>query len=202
MSEFFQSIHWGQIGTASMILFAVIDIIGSIPLIIGIQKSAGRIYPVRATIVSLVIMVAFLLLGEKILTVVGVDVNSFAVAGSFVLFFMALEMVLGVKLFKSDNDGQEGESPKVASVVPLAFPIIAGAGSMTSILSLRAEFEAINILIAILFNMALVLVVLLLTKKIERILGDVGINILRKAFGIILLAIAVKLFSSNIKLLF
>ena len=201
MSDFFYSFHLGQMATAAMILFAVIDIIGAIPIIIGIKQKAGRIYPVRATVVSMVIMIVFLLVGEKILKVVGIDVYSFAVAGSFVLFFMALEMVLGVKIF-GDTHEDSGQSPKVHSIVPLAFPIIAGAGTMTSILSLRAEFEAINILIAIVINMVIVLVVLLLTSKIERVLGDVGINVLRKAFGIILLAIAVKLFSSNIQHLF
>ena len=203
MLEFFKSFSWTEIGTASMILFAVIDIIGAIPIIIGIKQSAGKIHPVRATIVAMLIMVVFLFVGNKILSVVGIDVNSFAVAGSFVLFFMALEMVLGIKIFNSDLPSEDKTSgSKVQSIVPLAFPIIAGAGSMTSILSLRAEFEALNILIAIIINMVLVLVVLLLTSKIEKLLGPVGINVLRKAFGIILLAIAVKLFSNNIKLLF
>lgn len=201
MTEFFSSFDLSEMATATMILFAVIDIIGAIPIIIGIKQKAGRIYPVRATVVSMVIMIVFLFVGEKILNVVGIDVYSFAVAGSFVLFFMALEMVLGIKLFGDPpDDGDHG--PKVHSIVPLAFPIIAGAGSMTSILSLRAEFEALNILAAIIINMVLVLVVLLLTSKIERLLGAVGINVLRKAFGIILLAIAVKLFSSNVQHLF
>jgi len=202
MSEFLLSFNLTEVATAAMILFAVIDIIGGIPMIINIKQSAGRIYPVRATVVSMLIMVAFLFLGEKILKVVGVDIYSFAVAGSFVLFFLALEMILGIKLFKEDTSINNINNPKVHSIVPLAFPIIAGAGSMTSILSLRAEFEALNILIAIIINMVVVLVVLLLTNKIERLLGDVGINVLRKAFGIILLAIAVKLFSSNAKFLF
>ena len=180
-----------------MVLFAVIDIIGSIPLIIDIKKKVGEITPLRTTLVAAGIMLAFLFLGEKILQIIGVDVRSFAVAGSFILFFMALEMVLGIHLFK-----EEKHQHRTASIVPLAFPIIAGAGSMTTIISLRAEYAGINIAIAILINMLFVHIVLILTKKIERFLGEAGIAVLRKVFGIILLAIAVKLFSSNAKLLF
>jgi multiple antibiotic resistance protein len=190
-------INYTEIISATMVLFAVIDIIGSIPIILDIKKRAGEVHSEKATLVALLIMFAFLFLGERIITFIGVDVNSFAVAGSFVLLALALEMILGVRLFKDD-----GAPPKVASIVPLAFPIIAGAGSMTSILSLRAEYEAINIAIAILLNMILVYLTLKLTDRIERLLGDAGIAVLRKVFGIILLAIAIKLFSSNIKLLF
>ena len=190
-------VNYAEIISATMVLFAVIDIIGSIPIILDIKKRAGEVHSEKATLVALLIMFAFLFLGERIITFIGVDVNSFAVAGSFVLLALALEMILGVRLFKDD-----GAPPKVASIVPLAFPIIAGAGCMTSILSLRAEYEAINIAIAILFNMILVYITLKLTDRIERLLGDAGIAVLRKVFGIILLAIAVKLFSSNIKLLF
>ena len=186
-----------EIAITSMILFAVIDIIGSIPLIIALKQKGAEIKPLKVTIVSLVIMIAFLFLGESILNVIGVDVKSFSVAGAFVLFFMALEMILGIELFKTDEANQ-----KSASIVPLAFPIIAGAGSMTSILSLRAEYESLNIVAAIIINMLLVLVVLKLTKKIEYLLGTAGIAVMKKVFGIILLAIAVKLFSSNIKELF
>jgi len=183
--------------TAFMILFAVIDIVGSIPVIIDIKKNAGKIHPLKASFTALLIMFGFLILGKKLIGFIGVDVNSFAVAGSLVLFIIALEMVLNVRLFKND-----GSLSKTASIVPLAFPIIAGAGSMTTILSLRAEFEAINIGIAIFFNIAVVFMVLKLTRRIESILGDGGIAILRKVFGIILLAISIKLFSSNIKILF
>ena len=190
-------INYTEIISATMVLFAVIDIIGSIPIILDIKKRAGEVHSEKATLVALLIMFAFLFLGERIITFIGVDVSSFAVAGSFVLLALALEMILGVRLFKDD-----GAPPKVASIVPLAFPIIAGAGSMTSILSLRAEYEAINIAIAILLNMILVYLTLKLTDRIERLLGDAGIAVLRKVFGIILLAIAIKLFSSNIKLLF
>ncbi|MBJ10803.1 MAG: hypothetical protein CMP66_05015 [Flavobacteriales bacterium] len=186
-----------EIISATMVLFAVIDIIGSIPIILDIKKRAGEVHPEKATLVAMIIMFAFLFVGERIITFIGVDVNSFAVAGSFVLFALAMEMILGVRLFKDD-----GSSPKVASIVPLAFPIIAGAGSMTSILSLRAEYDALNIAVAILLNIILVYVTLRLTSRLERFFGEGGIAVLRKVFGIVLLAIAIKLFSSNIKLLF
>ena len=186
-----------EIISAALVLFAVIDIIGSIPIILDIKKRAGEVHPEKATLVAMVIMFAFLFLGERIITFIGIDVNSFAVAGSFVLFALAMEMILGVRLFKDD-----GAPSRVASIVPLAFPIIAGAGSMTSILSLRAEYEAVNIAIAILLNMVLVYITLKLTSRLERFFGEGGIAVLRKVFGIVLLAIAIKLFSSNIKLLF
>ncbi|MBK6341844.1 MAG: MarC family protein [Flavobacteriales bacterium] len=195
-----------QIGKAFLILFAVIDIVGGIPLILQVRQKAGKIYPARATLVSLGIMVTFLYLGETILNVVGIDVRSFAVAGSFVLFFVALEMTLGVRLFKEDLSAP-GLTPadddhKVFSIVPLAFPVIAGAGTITTILSLRAEFDRPNILVAIILNMIPVVLVLLLTNRIERLLGRVGLIVIKKAFGIILLAIAVKLFAGNITYLF
>ena len=186
-----------EIISATMVLFAVIDIVGSIPVILDIKKRAGEVHPEKATLVAMVIMFAFLFVGERIITFIGVDVNSFAVAGSFVLFALALEMILGVRLFKDD-----GASPKVVSIVPLAFPIIAGAGSMTSILSLRAEYQALNIAVAILLNIILVYLTLKMTSRLERFFGEGGIAVLRKVFGIVLLAIAIKLFSSNIKLLF
>ncbi|MBK9512799.1 MAG: MarC family protein [Flavobacteriales bacterium] len=195
-----------QIGKAFLVLFAVIDIVGGIPLILQVRQKAGKIYPARATLVSLAIMVTFLYVGETILHFLGLDVNSFAVAGSLVLFFIALEMILGVKLFKEDTSAPglpSGiEDPKVYSIVPLAFPVIAGAGTITTILSLRAEIERPNILAAILLNMVVVVTVLLLTNRIERMLGRVGLIVLRKAFGIILLAISVKLFAGNITYLF
>ena len=183
-----------QILQSTMVLFAVIDIVGSIPVLMDIKGKAGDIHPGRATIVSLGIMLAFLFIGERFITFLGVDINSFAVAGSFILFFMSLEMILGVELFK-----QDASSMKTATIVPVAFPIIAGAGSMTSILSLRAEFDQLNIMIAILVNMALVFIVLKNLGRLERILGEGGIAVLRKVFGIILLSIAVKLFTSNLQ---
>ena len=182
---------------SAMVMFAVIDIVGSIPFLLDIKQKAGDIHPERATIVALGIMLAFLFLGEGVINFLGIDVNSFAVAGSIVMFFMALEMILGVTLFK-----QSAQSMKTATIVPVAFPLIAGAGSMTSIISLRAEFAAVNIALAILINMALVYFVLRMTGRIERLLGEGGIAILQKVFGIILLAIAVKLFSANATQLF
>jgi multiple antibiotic resistance protein len=204
--HFCTMIDLGEIGKAFLILFAVIDIVGGIPLILQVRAKAGKIYPARAVLVSLGIMVTFLFLGEGILKILGIDVRSFAVAGALVLFFIALEMILGVRLFKEDlsapglTDGKDDN--KVYSVVPLAFPVIAGAGTITTILSLRAEFASVNILIAILLNMVPVLLVLLLTARIERLLGRVGLIVIKKAFGVILLAIAVKLFAANITQLF
>ncbi|MDP4588586.1 MAG: MarC family protein [Flavobacteriales bacterium] len=183
--------------SASMVMFAVIDIIGSIPLLVDIKKKTGEINAKKATFVSLIIMVSFLFLGEGIIKLFGIEVHSFAVAGSFVLFFLSLEMILGVQLFKPSE-----HSIKTAAIVPIAFPIIAGAGTMTTLISLRAEYQQINILAAIFVNMILVYAVLRLTKRIEKLLGEGGIAILQKAFGIILLAIAVKLFTANVSKLF
>jgi len=187
----------GQVLACFMVLFAVIDIIGSIPLILEIKKSAGTISALKASLVSLVIMIVFLFVGEKLIIFIGASTASFAVAGSFVLLFLALEMILGIKIFKADE-----QIHKTASIVPLAFPIIAGAGSMTTILSLRAEYASVNITIAILMNLILVYVVLKLTGRIEKLLGEVGIAILQKFFGIILLAIAVKLFGTHAPAIF
>lgn len=187
-----------EIGVASMVLFAVIDIVGNIPLIIALKEKTGKIYPMRTAGASLFILVGFLFVGESILSLIGVGINEFAVAGSFVLFFMALEMILGIEIFKDQGEG----STKVASVVPLAFPMIAGAGTMTSLISLRAEYALVNILVAIFLNILVVWIVLKLTSTFERIIGATGIAILKKVFGIILLAIAIKLFSSNVSALF
>ncbi|WP_457617039.1 MarC family protein [Lutibacter sp.] len=184
-----------EILTATMVLFAVIDIIGSIPIIIELRNKVGHIQSEKASIVAIIIMVAFLFVGESILNLVGIDVNSFAIAGAIVILFLALEMILGITIFKD-------EQPETASVVPLAFPLIAGAGTMTSILSLKAEFETINIIIAIFINMIFVYSVLKLSRKIEHIIGKSGISVIRKIFGVVLLAIAVKLFTSNIQGLF
>ena len=181
-----------EIGTATMVLFAVIDIVGSIPIIIDLRQKVGHIQSEKASIVAMFIMILFLFLGVQILNLIGIDVYSFAVAGSFVIFFLAIEMILGVQLYKE-------ESPKTASVVPLAFPLIAGAGTMTTILSLKAEFQTINIIVAIIINVIFVYIVLKSSAKIERLIGEGGINVVRKIFGVILLAIAVKLFASNIQ---
>ena len=188
-------INWKDIFTISMILFAVIDIVGSIPIIVDLRSKMGHIQSEKATIVAAVIMIAFLFVGEEILKLIGIDANSFAVAGSFVLFFLALEMILGIQLYKEDN-------PSTASIVPIAFPLIAGAGTMTTILSLRAVYDKINIIIAILINVILVYGVLKSSGKIERLLGNNGLSVIRKIFGVILLAIAVKLFAANVKGLF
>lgn len=177
---------------ATMILFAVIDIVGNIPVIIDLRKrSGGQIYSGNATIVALVLMITFLFLGETILNVIGIDVNSFAVAGSIIIFFIAIEMILGIKLHKDIQ-------PKSVSIVPIAFPLIAGAGTLTTILAIRAEYTVTTILIAICINMAIVYTVLKLTKQIENFLGEGVIGVLQKVFGVILLAIAVKLFGANI----
>lgn len=187
---------WIEIGSCFMILFAVIDIIGSIPIIIDIQTKTGNIQPYTTTFVSMVLMIVFLIGGESILSIFGVDVYSFAVAGSFILFFIALEMVLGIKLFK-----QKEGLDHVASIVPLAFPTIAGAGTISTLISLRAEFQLVNIIIAILLNVPIIFVVLKLSGRLQRMLGPGGIAVIEKAFGIILLAISVKLFSKNIGIL-
>lgn len=184
-----------EIFTAGMILFAVIDIIGNIPLVISLRKKVGHIQSEKASIVSGIIMIAFLFVGEEILKLIGIDTNSFAIAGSFIIFFLALEMVLGVNLFKD-------EEPDTASIVPLAFPMIAGAGTLTSLLSLRAEYNVINIIIAIVINIIIVYVILKSSSRIERLLGRSGINIIRKVFGVVLLAIAVKLFTTNVQQIF
>ncbi|MBI1837824.1 MAG: MarC family protein [Flavobacteriia bacterium] len=196
MIEFFNAFNSSELFKASMVLFAVIDIVGSIPLIIKLKETSGKISELRASLVSLGIMIGFFILGESILQLFGVTVQSFAVAGALILFAMALEMILGVHLFRDSVSG------KTASVVPLAFPIIAGAGTMTSLVSLRAEFADINILIAIFINVGIVYIVLKSTSKIEHWLGETGIAIMKKVFGIILLAIAVKLFTSNLKVMF
>lgn len=188
-------INWKDIFTISMILFAVIDILGSIPIIVDLRSKMGHIQSEKATIVAAVIMIAFLFVGEEILKLIGIDANSFAVAGSFVLFFLALEMILGIRLYKEDN-------PSTASIVPIAFPLIAGAGTMTTILSLRAAYDKINIIIAIIINVIVVYGVLKSSGKIEKILGTNGLGVIRKIFGVVLLAIAVKLFAANVKGLF
>jgi len=188
-------LNFKEIITASMILFAVIDIIGSIPIIIDLRRKVGHIQSEKASVVAMLIMIMFLFVGVQILNLIGIDVYSFAVAGSFVIFFLAIEMILGIQLYK-------GDSPNTASVVPLAFPLIAGAGTMTTILSLKAEFQTVNIIIGIILNSIFVYAVLKLSSKIEKVLGQGGINVIRKIFGVILLAISVKLFASNVPGLF
>jgi len=180
-----------EILTASLILFAVINILGSVPLIITLREKVGRIESEKASFIAAVIMIGFLFLGEEILKLIGIDINSFAVAGSLVILFLAPEMILGITLFRN-------EAPETASIVPIAFPMIAGAGTMTSLLSLRAEFDVANIIAAIVINIIFVYIILKSSELIKRILGKSGIVIIQKVFGIILLAIAVKLFTTNI----
>ncbi|MFP9098765.1 MarC family protein [Flavobacterium sp. RHBU_24] len=188
-------VNWKEVFTISMVLFAVIDIVGSIPIIVGLRNKLGHVQSEKASIVALVIMIAFLFVGEEILKLIGIDASSFAVAGSFVLFFLALEMILGIHLYKDDN-------PSTASIVPIAFPLIAGAGTMTTLLSLRSQYDKINIIIAIIINVVVVYAVLKSSARIEKILGNNGLGVIRKVFGVILLAIAVKLFAANVKQLF
>ena len=188
-------INFKEIVTVGMVLFAVIDIVGTIPVVVDLRAKHGHIESEKASLVAGIIMIVFLFIGEEFLNLIGIDVRSFAVAGSFVLFFLALEMILGIRLYRDEALGS-------ASVVPLAFPLIAGAGTMTTLLSLKAEFQTINIIAAIILNIILVYVVLKLSAKIEKILGENGLGVIRKTFGVVLLAIAVKLFAANVKGLF
>ncbi|UKT62489.1 MarC family protein [Pedobacter mucosus] len=173
-----------------MVLFAIIDILGAIPVVIELRRKAGHIESEKASLVATGLMILFLFLGESLLKVIGLDVESFAIAGSFVIFFIAMEMVLGLTIFKE-------EAPETVSIVPLAFPLIAGAGTMTTLLSLKTEYHTQNILVGIVLNMLFVYFVLKNTNRLEKLFGKSGLNILRKAFGVILLAIAIKLFRNN-----
>ena len=190
------SINFKEIFTVFMVLFAVIDIVGNIPIIIDLRKKVGHIQSEKASIIAGIILISFLFLGKSILNLIGINVSSFAVAGSFILFFIALEMILGITLYK-----EEDTNPLTASVFPLAFPLIAGPGSLTTLLSLRAEYDIKNIIIAVILNVIVIYIVLKTSKRIERLIGQNGISIIRKVFGVILLAIAVKLFTDNIKVL-
>ena len=182
-----------EVLAAFMVLFAIIDILGSIPIILDIKSKTGKLFPGKTTLAAFGIMLLFLFIGEPLLGIFGVDISSFAIAGSIILLLMGLEMVLGIQLFKHESEGGGGSG----SIVPIAFPLIAGAGSITTLLSLRAEYHTINILLALFLNMIIVYLVLRLTTLFERILGPNGLHILRKFFGIILLAIAIRLFLSN-----
>lgn len=183
-------LNFSQILSCSMVIFAIIDILGSIPVVIELRKKAGHIQSEKATIVATTLMIIFLFAGETLLKIIGLDVESFAIAGSFVIFFIAMEMILGLTIFKE-------EVPETVSIVPLAFPLIAGAGTMTTLLSLKTEYATPNIIVGILINMGFVYFVLKNTNRLERLFGKSGLNVLRKAFGIILLAIAIKLFRNN-----
>ncbi|WP_440879648.1 MarC family protein [Tenacibaculum sp. C7A-26P2] len=185
-----------EIFTAFMVLFAVIDIVGNVPIIIDLRKKVGHIQSEKASIIAGLIMIVFLFAGQRLLGFIGIDVNSFAVAGAFILFFIALEMILGITLYKEDE-----EEALNATVFPIAFPLIAGPGSLTTLLSLRAEYAWENILVAVLFNVLFIYIVLKTSARIEKLIGANGIKIIRKVFGVILLAISVKLFAANIKIL-
>ncbi|AZJ32997.1 MULTISPECIES: MarC family protein [Tenacibaculum] len=188
--------NFKEIFTAFMVLFAVIDIVGNIPIIIDLRKKVGHIQSEKASVIAGFIMILFLFLGQRLLNLIGIDVHSFAVAGAFILFFLALEMILGITLYKEDD-----EEALSATVFPLAFPLIAGPGSLTTLLSLRAEFNLENIIVAVLLNVIVIYIVLKTSRKIEKVIGPNGIKIIRKIFGVILLAIAVKLFAANFKML-
>ena len=181
-----------------MILFAVIDIIGNIPIIISLRKKNGHVHSERASIITALVLIIFLFLGERILNLIGINVNEFAVAGAFVLFFLALEMILGITLFKDE----EQSSPNLASIFPLAFPMLAGPGTLTTLLSIRAEYSIENIIVAIIINVVIIYIVLKTSERLQRLLGKAGILIIQKIFGVILLAIAIKLFTTNIQELF
>ncbi|MEO8582471.1 MAG: MarC family protein [Flavitalea sp.] len=178
--------------TVTFTLFAVIDIVGSVPLLISLKERLGGIREMRATIISGALMILFVFVGQQLLRIFGVDVRSFAVGGSIVIFILGLEMVLGVEFFKPDAD------PRSGTVVPIAFPLIAGSGTLTTIISLRANYDKIPLIIAILINLVIVYVVLRSLSYLARILGPAGLTAVRKFFGVVLLAIAVKIFTSNV----
>ena len=186
-------INFKEIFSVTLILFSVIDILGSIPVVINILKREGRIQAEKATIISALLMVGFLYLGQSILNLFGLDVASFAVAGAIVIFIVAMEMILGITLIKDDPEAR-GSS----SIVPLAFPLIAGAGTLTTILSLRVVYTELNILIGILLNLVFVYIVLRSSSWLERVIGKSGFAVLRRVFGVILLAIGVKIFKTNV----
>jgi len=188
----FGNISLNEIITVSITLFAVIDMVGNIPVLASLRaKMGGEIRSVQATLASGAFMILFLFLGQELLKVLGLNVQSFAVAGSIVIFIIGLEMVLGHDFFKSDGN------PKSGSVVPIAFPLIAGSGTLTTIMSLKANYFDVNILIGILINCVVIFVILKSLKWVERMLGPNGMTVVRKFFGVILLAIAVKIFGSN-----
>lgn len=185
--------NFKEIISVSLILFSVIDILGSVPIIIDLRKKFGHIQSGKATIVSGVIMVIFLFLGESILQLFGIDINSFAIAGAIVMFLIGMEMILGLQIFKSDP-----EESQSASIVPLSFPLIAGAGTMTTLVSLKAEFSTANILVGVVVNLVFVYIVLKTSGWLEKKIGQAGFNILRKVFGIVLLSISIKIFKNHL----
>ena len=183
-----------QIFSVTLILFSVIDIIGSVPVIIDLRKKAGKIHSAKATIVAGVLMILFLFLGQSILSLFGLNIESFAIAGGIIIFIIAIEMILGINLFKYKPDEVDS-----ASIVPIAFPLIAGAGTLTTILTLRVEFSTENIIAGIIINLIFVFIVLQTSSWLEKKIGPSGFGILRRVFGIILLSIAVKLILTNLQ---
>ena len=192
MLEFFSQISFVEIISVFIVMYAIIDITGSIPIFISMEDSGKHIKPLQATSVALGLFLVFFFTGEAILNLFGIVIHSFAVAGAFVLFLLALEMVMGREFIKNESTGSG------ASIVPVAFPLIAGPGAITALLSLRAEYATVNILIGLLLNIVIDYVVIRLLKKLQRWLGDEVVYVLRKFFGVILLAIALKLFANNI----
>lgn len=192
MLEFFSQISFLEIISVFIVMYAIIDITGSIPIFISMEDSGKHIKPLQATSVALGLFLVFFFTGEALLNLFGIDIHSFAVAGAFVLFLLALEMVMGREFIKNESMGSG------ASIVPVAFPLIAGPGAITALLSLRAEYATVNILIGLLLNIVIDYVVIRMLKKLQRWLGDEVVYVLRKFFGVILLAIALKLFANNI----
>ena len=191
----FTNFNFQQILSAFIVLFAVIDIIGAIPIIIDLKDKGKDVNALKATLISFLLLLGFFYAGDILLRLFHVDIESFAVAGAFVIFLLSLEMILDIEIFKNQGPIKE------ATLVPLVFPLLAGAGSFTTLLSLRAEYASVNIIVALILNMLWVYFVVRMTRKVERVLGKGGIYLIRKFFGIILLAISVKLFKSNITML-
>ena len=191
----FTNFNFQQILSAFIVLVAVIDIIGAIPIIIDLKDKGKDVNALKATLISFLLLLGFFYAGDILLRLFHVDIESFAVAGAFVIFLLSLEMILDIEIFKNQGPIKE------ATLVPLVFPLLAGAGSFTTLLSLRAEYASVNIIVALILNMLWVYFVVRMTRKVERVLGKGGIYLIRKFFGIILLAISVKLFMSNITLL-
>lgn len=187
---------WQQFFSAFVVLFAIIDITGSIPVILALKKKGRKISPLRAALISLVMFVVFFFIGDALLQLFHVDISSFAVAGSLIIFIVALEMILDIEIFRYND-----ESGKDATFVPVVFPLVAGAGALTTLLSIRSQYDTVNILLAVVANMIIVYLVIRLAKQLERLLGPGVIYMLQKFFGIILLAVSVKLFTTNITFL-
>lgn len=187
-----QSINYSEIITVSLTLFAVIDILGSIPILINIKRKMGGISALTATVTSGALMILFFFAGSEILELMGLDVSSFAIAGSIIIFLLGLEMILGMEFFKPD-----GGSAKTGSIVPIAFPLIAGSGTLTTVLSLKASYNDLSVILGILINLVIIFICIRSLNLLERLLGPAGILVIRKFFGVILIAIAVKIFKEN-----